>query len=382
MAAEAFHDFGGDVGDAAIVFAIHVGDEGLGHGGEVLLAFAQGRQMDVEDVEAVEEVLAQLAAADGLLRHLIGGGDDADVDFEFGAPAEAANLGVFEDAQQLGLRGHGHFADLVEQQGAALGHLEASGAAFGGSGERAFLVAEELAFDERLRQRGAIDGDEGTLAAGTEIVQGVGHQFLAGAALAGDEYACPAGTGLLQEGKNFLHAGRVAHQGAQRPFVYKVALQHAFFGAEAGLRSGTADQDFERGGEDGFLEEPEGPELVHRPDGGFDIAVGGQDDGGRHFAAFAEALQEAEAVEARHVEIGEDHVGREIVEFFERLVAVAGGLRGHTPGGDHGGETGPLTRLVVDNEHFQTLVQSLLPLYRQGTVLFILRRSGGVRENR
>ena len=51
------------------------------------------------------------------------------------------------------------------------------------AGERAALVAEELALDERRRQRGAVDRDERPLRRGAPFVNRAREQFLAGAGL-------------------------------------------------------------------------------------------------------------------------------------------------------------------------------------------------------
>jgi len=48
---------------------------------------------------------------------------------------------------------------------AAVGRLEASPARGAGVGERAALVPEELARDERVRDRGALDHDDGPVRA-------------------------------------------------------------------------------------------------------------------------------------------------------------------------------------------------------------------------
>ncbi len=180
-----------------------------------------------------------MAAANGLFRHLVGGRHHAHVHLEFGLAAQPPHLGIFQDAQQLGLRLHGHFADFVQQQGAVLRHFETAGAALRGAGERAFLVSEKLAFDQGFRQRGAVDGDERPLPPRAERVHGARHQLLAGAAFAGDQHASLARSGLLQEGKNLLHFRRRAHQFAQRTFVAELPLQ-VFVSRRAGRRGDPA----------------------------------------------------------------------------------------------------------------------------------------------
>ena len=74
--------------------------------------------------------------------------------------ADALERAVLQHAQELGLQRRIEIADLVEEQRALAGGLEAAGAPRGRAGERAALVAEELALDQRRRQRGQVDGHE------------------------------------------------------------------------------------------------------------------------------------------------------------------------------------------------------------------------------
>ena len=98
--------------------------------------------------------------------------------------AEPRQPALLEHAQQLGLRRQRQLADLVEEQRAAAGGLERAAAQPVGAGEGAALVAEQLALDELLRQRGAVDRDERRLLARPEPVQLARDQLLARAALA------------------------------------------------------------------------------------------------------------------------------------------------------------------------------------------------------
>ncbi len=82
----------------------------------------------------------------------VGGGDQAEVGAHEARAAEAAELALLQDAQQLGLRVERQVADLVEEERAAVGQLEHAGALRVGAGERAALVTEELAL-ERARAR-------------------------------------------------------------------------------------------------------------------------------------------------------------------------------------------------------------------------------------
>ena len=96
----------------------------LGQGRNIVDPIAQRRQRDLERVDAEHQVLAKLLLGDHLLQVAMGGADDADIDFKRLVVADAADLAAFEHAQQLGLHGLGQFADLVEEQRAAVGDFE------------------------------------------------------------------------------------------------------------------------------------------------------------------------------------------------------------------------------------------------------------------
>ena len=93
------------------------------------------------------------------------GGDDAHVAADRHVIADALEHALLQHAQQLHLHRQAHVADLVEEQRAALGDLEAALAGGDRAGEGAFLVAEQLAFEQLGRNGAAVDGDERPLAA-------------------------------------------------------------------------------------------------------------------------------------------------------------------------------------------------------------------------
>src|SRR5262249_27577789 len=149
---------------------------------------------------------------------------NVDLDLRLAA-AHATEVALLEDAQELGLRGVVHLRDLVEEQGAAVGQLEASQAAFGGAGEGSALVTEQLALDERLRDRRAVDGDERLVASVREIVDRAGHELLARAALTIDEHRRRAGRGELDPAIHLLHALRLPDELAEATLLAQLMTQ-------------------------------------------------------------------------------------------------------------------------------------------------------------
>ena len=86
------------------------------------------------------------------------------------------------------------------------------GAAGGGAGEGALLVAEELGLDQVARDRRHVDGDEGPLPALAVIVQRARDEFLAGAGFAGDHDRQVGRHQPRERAVDLLHRRRAADQ--------------------------------------------------------------------------------------------------------------------------------------------------------------------------
>src|SRR6188474_3448830 len=106
------------------------------------------------------EILAEPTLVDHHAEIAVGRGDPAHVDLERAAAADALEAALLQDAQELGLELGLELADLVEEERAAVGQLEPAALALGRAGERALLVAEQLALEQLLAQRGAVDRHE------------------------------------------------------------------------------------------------------------------------------------------------------------------------------------------------------------------------------
>src|SRR5487761_278183 len=162
---EQLHYFRIHTGRMTAVLAIDVRKQLLDKQRQIVLVIAQRGQVDMEHIETEIKVLPKVPERYGLLRIFIRRREDANVDGRFDLAPNPPDLVVFQHAQKLGLRLRGHFADFIEQQRSAVGKLEAAEPAFGGACERAFFVAENLAFHQRFGNRGAIDRDEGLISA-------------------------------------------------------------------------------------------------------------------------------------------------------------------------------------------------------------------------
>ena len=79
-------------------------------------------------------------------------------------------------------------ADLVEEDRAAVGQRELAALGHRRAGEGAADVAEQLRFEQRLRNRRAVDLDERHVALRAAVVDEPRHHLLARAGFAGDQH--------------------------------------------------------------------------------------------------------------------------------------------------------------------------------------------------
>ena len=77
--------------------------------------------------------------------------------------AHPVEFAFLEHAQELGLQPDVHLGNFVQEDGAAVGHLELAELAGDGPGERAFFVAKQFGFQQMFRQGGAVDGHKGAV---------------------------------------------------------------------------------------------------------------------------------------------------------------------------------------------------------------------------
>ena len=113
--------------------------------------------------------------------------DDPEVDLAPGALAEPRRHVVLEHAEQLDLERLRRVVDLVEEHRAAGGRADQSVVIGNRAGERAADVTEQLAFDQLVRDRGAVDRHEPAAPARARVEVARG-EILAGAGLAGQQH--------------------------------------------------------------------------------------------------------------------------------------------------------------------------------------------------
>ncbi len=163
-------------------------EDRIGQHRDVVAPLAQRRQLQLDDVEPVEEVLAEAAAPHALRQVLVRRADDAHVDRLFDRRADLAGTLFLDRAQQLDLHRQRQVGDLVEEQRAAVGGLEEAVALLVGTGEGPLAVTEELGLHQVLGNGAAVDRDERAWPRAARFVDQARRELLAGAGFAGDRH--------------------------------------------------------------------------------------------------------------------------------------------------------------------------------------------------
>ena len=137
-----------------------MGSVAMDQRGNILRPLAQRENVQRQDVEPEQQVLAELSVLGRFGEVLVGGRDDAYVHRDRSLTPEPLDHAGLEHAQQLRLGLEAQVAHLVQEQRAAIGQLEAAHAPLGSARERAALVPEHLGLHQILRDGGAVHTHE------------------------------------------------------------------------------------------------------------------------------------------------------------------------------------------------------------------------------
>ena len=217
-------------------------------------------------------------------------------------------------------------------------------------GERALLVAEELALDQFLRDRRAVDLDERPLHAVGVVVNRVGNQLLAGAVLALNQDVGVARRHALDQLEEVLHLLALTDDVGEAVLAANLLLELLVLGALLRPVDRLAEHVEEAVLADRLLEEVERARLP-RLDRARDRALTADDDDFGRGIDFLEPPEQLDAVQVRQHQVGDDDVGPPLLEDLlaagadeRRPDLVALGFDDHLQPLGH-------RRLIIDGEH-------------------------------
>jgi hypothetical protein len=118
--------------------------------------------MQREDVQPVIQVCSESILVDHRLEIAIGCGHEPNVRSDGAIAANSLEFLVLNCAEQFRLEFERHLADLIEKERALVGQFESPSSLRRGSGKRALLMAEQLAFEQAGGNRGTVHFNEAT----------------------------------------------------------------------------------------------------------------------------------------------------------------------------------------------------------------------------
>ena len=264
--------------------------------------------MDGDRVDPIVEILPEGAGRDRGGQISIGGGHDPRVDAAHGRGTHAPKGALLEEGEQLRLSSAGEISDLVEEERPAVGDLHQAELALARIGKGAPLVAEQLALDEVLGNRRAVQLHERTARTRRAFVEHPRDGLFSGTALAGHQDQSHGALGdHFHLGEQPLHSRRRVDEGtaALAPFLRRQIGDPVFqpAGTDGVVNRGHDFFQLER-----LLDEIVAAEL-HRGDRALDRAVSGdQDDLGVGRFLF-HAPQDVETVGVPEHQIEQHDVG-------------------------------------------------------------------------
>src|SRR5688572_1668638 len=297
-------------------------DKVPGENDDVPRAFPQRRNLNREHREAEKEVLAELPLGHALLEVPVGRGHDADVNVQRLGATDALEAFFLECTQDLRLEWQRQVADFIQKQRAAMRQLEAAGFPRDGARERALLVPEQFRFEQRVRNRRAVDRHEGRVGAGTERMQAAGKQLLARAALSFQEHRGISRSCAVQLLQDVTELAILADDPRRAPPFGHLLLEEDVFRHHAALRDGALHHQQQVIRIDRLGEEVRGA-LTHGPDGILNAAVGGHHDHRQLGIELLGGTQDAEAIADGQLEVGEDDGGTRLPDLVHGLGLVA-----------------------------------------------------------
>src|SRR5262249_6494345 len=194
--------------------------------------------------------------------------------------------------------------DLVQEERARVGQLEAAFAFGYRAGEGAALVAEEFRFHQRFGNGRAVDRHEGARDAGAELMNGVRDDLFARARFAGDQNGDRRAGDLLDGRVNLPHRVRGADQPSEDAVFAELPAQAGVFELRRRAFDGALQHHLQLARVDRLLEVIERAFLDHGAYRVLDAALAGQQNH-RGFRVFVpQPGKQPEPVETRHKHVG------------------------------------------------------------------------------
>jgi len=192
---------------------------------DIVLSLPQRRQDDRENIDAIVDVLAELIGLDELLKVAIRGADYAYIGLAGLVAADALELAFLEHSEQFYLKGRGKVADPVEEERSGFGLFDSAYSGLDGAGECALFMSEQLASEQILTERGAVDLHERPLRPEAGIVHRVCDQLLTGSRFTANYDGGVSGGDLVNRAVDLSHHTGITDDILRSESIFQLVLQ-------------------------------------------------------------------------------------------------------------------------------------------------------------
>ena len=184
--------------------------------GDIVQSPPQGRDLDADGIEPVQNILPHLAAGHHLADRPVGGCDDAYIQRDWLGGSQRCHRLLLQHPQQLRLKQQRHGVDLIEIDGAAVG-LGKHPLFVLRPGKRPLLGTEQQSLQNTLRQGGTVHRHKGLILAAAGIVQRRDDELLSRARLAVHQHRGAAVRHLGNGALDLQHLAVLGDDILQRP---------------------------------------------------------------------------------------------------------------------------------------------------------------------
>ena len=154
----------------------------------ILWSLTQGGQANRNHVEPVKQIAPEGAVCHVLRQVAVGRGHHAHRHLELAFAAQPHNGALLQRAQQLGLQGQRHLANLIEKNRPLIGLLKPACTRRLRAGESAALVAKQFRLEQRVGNRRAVHLDKRLVAPLAGQMHGACKQLFARTGLAQQQH--------------------------------------------------------------------------------------------------------------------------------------------------------------------------------------------------
>ena len=165
--------------------------------GNVVATLTQGRYLDGNGIQTIEQVFAKTSFSNGLSQIHIGSRNNADIGLLHFGRTYLNIFATFQDTQQTGLGSHRKFTDLIQEDGSSIGFGKITVTVTNGTRKGTLFMTEQFRINGTFGNGTTVHGNIFSMLSPAEQVDDLRKAFLTYPTLTGNQHR--------QVGRSYLH---------------------------------------------------------------------------------------------------------------------------------------------------------------------------------